>query len=347
MTPMALVDTEDLPADPGDLAAPAGTTHGNQEFTPVELYDIPDALIPREPRLGGACVPVPADRLASLARSGPVVLGLQPGFAHTDGFTESVLKELRALLHLPDDHSCVLVPAPPHTVARLLAQEKWVGAHDAVPRAVDPAERPSAARGPKGWTAADLSRTSWPLDETLLGELDVACFCPSWLLGVVPGCTVLTLSPRAAAAARAEEDSGPFGVRALLAVDAPGAPRPSASDLMMLAHGVRTLAESHPERLDSEVEVRLELVRAHTAGRSWLAGPPHRPGRDLAAVLPTSLTPAAVRGVTDFLETRALAYGLADPARPTVLRVGLYRTIADDDLVRLLGLLDVLLGEAR
>ncbi|MBR8639538.1 hypothetical protein KEF29_10070 [Streptomyces tuirus] len=202
-------------------------------------------------------------------------------------------------------------------------------------------------RGTGGWAAADLSRTSWPLDQSLLGELDVACFCPSWLFGVVPGSTVLTLSQRATEAARAERHSGPFGVRALLDADAPGTPRPSASDLMMLAHGVRTLAESHPERLDSEIEARMELLRAHTAGRSWLAGPPRRPGRDLAAVLPTTLTPDAVRGVTDFLETWALAYGLADPARPTALRVGLYRTVTDDDLVRLLGLLDLLLGEAR
>jgi hypothetical protein len=328
-------------------AAPAETTYRRREFTPVELYDIPDALIPREPRLGGACVPVPADRLASLVRSGPVVLGLQPGFAHTDGFTDSLLKELRTLLHLPDGHSCVLVPALPQTVARLLAQETWARTHDAVPRPVDNAERPPVARGPGNWAAADLSRTSWPLDETLLGELDVACFCPSWLLGVVPGCTVLTLSPRAAAAARAEEGDGPFGVRTLLAADAADAPRPSASDLMMLAHGVRTLAESHPERLESEVEARLELVRTHTVGRCWLAGPPYRPGRDLAAVLPTSLAPAAVRGVTDFLQTGALAYGLADTTRPTALRVGLYPTIAADDLVRLLALLDVLLGEAR
>ncbi|WP_435284140.1 hypothetical protein [Streptomyces koelreuteriae] len=365
MTPMPLVDHDDLSETDAGTATRAVTARGEGDvrafgtpaetavprtgrgFTPVELYDLPDALIPREPRLGGACVPVPADRLASLARSGPVVLGLQPGFAHTDGFVASLLKELRALLHLPDGHSCVLVPAPPHAVARLIAEEKWARAHDAVPRPVDGAERPTRSPGSGGWAAADLSRTTWPLDDSLLGALDVACFCPSWLFGVVPGSTVLTLSPRAAAAARAEEGGGPFSVRALLDADAPGAPRPSASDLMMLAHGVRTLAESHPECLESEIEARMELLRAHTAGRSWLAGPPRRPGRDLAAVLPTALAPAAVRDVTEFLATWALAYGLADPALPGALRIGLYRTVTDDDLVRLLGLLDLLLGEAR
>jgi hypothetical protein len=346
---MTLVNPEDVLAD----AVAGGSTRRSevlpdtQEFTPVELYGIPDAVLPREPRLGGACVAVPADRLASLARSGPAVIGLRPGLARTDGFTASLLKELRALVHLPDGHHCLLVPVPPQTLVRLLAREKWAVAHDVVPRPVRAAAPPSTATGPGGWTAADLSGTSWPLAEGLLGELDVAAFCPGPLLGVVPGTTVLTLSPRAAAAARVEEDAGPFGIRALLDADAAGTPRPSATDLMMLAHGVRTLAESHPERLEGEVEARLELLRAHTAGRSWLAGPPYREGRDLTCVLPTSLTPAAVGALVEFLESRALVYGLADPDRPAALRVGLGRTSTDDDLVRLVGLLDVLLEEAR
>jgi hypothetical protein len=155
------------------------------------------------------------------------------------------------------------------------------------------------------------------------------------------------LSPRAAAAARSEEDGGPFGIRALLEAGDPDTPRLSASDLMMLAHGVRTLAESHPDRLEGEVEARLDLLRAHTVGRSWLTGPPQRQGRDLACVLPTALAPDGVRALVDFLESRALVYGLADPERPTALRVGLGRTCADDDLVRLVGLLDVLLEENR
>ncbi|GHH35698.1 hypothetical protein GCM10018773_09440 [Streptomyces candidus] len=313
----------------------------------VELYDIPDAVLPREPRLGGSCVAVPADRLASLARSGPAVLGLRPGLAGTDGFTASLLKELRALVGLPDGHSCLLVPVVPQTLAQQFGREKWAMAHDVVPRPVAGAARPSGAAGPGGWSAADLTGSSWPLAEGLLAELDVAAFCPGALLGVVPGSTVLTLSPRAAEAARGEEDSGPFGVRALLDADAPGTPRPSASDLMMLAHGVRTLAESHPERLEDEVGARLALVRARTAGRSWLAGPPYRRGRDLACVLPTTLSPAAVRELVEYLESRALVYGLADPDLPTALRVGLGRTCDDDDLVRLTGLLDVLLEEAR
>ncbi|MEF9905563.1 hypothetical protein [Streptomyces sp. P9-A2] len=333
---MALVDSESpLPAT------------GERKFTPVELYDIPDAVLPREPRLGGACVAVPDDRLASLARSGPAVLGLRPGPVGTDGFTASLLKELRALVGLPDGHSCLLVPVLPQPLAGLLAREKWAVAHDVVPRPVGGAVRPFSADGPEGWSAADLSGTSWPLADGLLAELDVAAFCPGPLLGVVPGITVLTLSPRAAAAARAEEDSGPFGIRALLDADAPGTPRPSASDLMMLAHGVRTLAESHPERLEGEIGARLELVRAHTIGRSWLTGPPYRRGRDLACVLPTLLAPAAVRELVEFVESRALVYGLADPDRPTALCVGLGRTSGDDDLVRLAGLLDVLLEEAR
>ncbi|GHC92873.1 hypothetical protein GCM10007079_41600 [Nocardiopsis terrae] len=327
--------------------APGEPRGGERCFTPVELHRIPDSAIPREPRLGGACVPVPADRLVSLARSGPAVLGLPPGLARTGDFTASVFKELRALVHLPDDHSCVIVPVPPRTVRRLLAREGWAVDHGAVPGPLDHTERPSAVRGPDGWAAADLSRTSWPLDETVLGELDVAVFCPSWLLGVVPGSTVLTLSARAAAAARAREAEGPFSVRALLESDASGAPRPSASDLMMFAHGVRTLAESHPERVESEAEARLELVADHTAGRTWLAGSPYRAGRDLAAVLPTTLTPASVRELAEFLEARSIVYGLADPARPTALSVGLSRAVPDDDLVRLLRLLDVLLGEAR
>ncbi|MFF1920722.1 hypothetical protein ACFVW8_09110 [Streptomyces sp. NPDC058221] len=333
---MALVDSE------GPLSA-----IGEREFTPVELYDIPDTLLPREPRLGGTCVAVPADRLASLARSGPAVLGLRPGLAGTDDFTASLLKELRALVGLPDGHSCLLVPVVPQTLAGLLAREKWAVAHDVVPRPAGGAARPFSAGGPDAWSAADLSGTSWPLAEGFLAALDVAAFCPGALLGVVPGSTVLTLSPRAAAAARAEEGGGPFGMCALLDADAPGTPRPSTSDLMMLAHGIRTLAESHPERLDGEVASRVELIAAHTAGRSWLAGPPYRRDRDLTCVLPTTLAPSAVRKLVEFLESRALVYGLADPDRPTALRVGLGRTCGDDDLVRLTGLLDILLDEAR
>ncbi|MFD5059438.1 hypothetical protein [Streptomyces sp. NPDC058394] len=344
---MALIDTSDRPGDtlghPRDADVPGSSTG----LTGVDLYEIPDALIPREPRLGGLCVPVPADRIAALERSGPVVLGLHAGFAHTDGFVASVMSELRALLRLPAEHSCVLVPAPPQTLARLLAGEKWAVANDAVPLPVLETEGPPAPSDPETWTSADLSRTSWPLHGTVLGDLDVACFCPSWLLGVVAGCTVLTLSARAAAAARAEQDSGPFGVRALLEPREPDGPGVSASDLMMLAHGVRSLAEAEPERFEDEVEARLDLVRTLSAGRPWLAGPPYRPGRDLAAVLPTTLAPGTVQEVSDFLESHALVYGLADPERPGALRIGLYRTVADDDLVRLLGLLDILLGESR
>ncbi|MHB9757135.1 hypothetical protein ACYBSK_22410 [Streptomyces sp. BYX5S] len=322
------------------------TPLGGREFTPVELYDIPDAVLPREPRIGGGCVAVPEDRLAALARSGPAVLGLTPGFPHVDGFIASLLKELRALVRLPDGHDCLLVPAPPRTVSRLLAREKWAVHHDAVPRPVGDADLTNSAPDSGRWSAADLSGTTWPLAGNALEGLDVAAFDPGPLLGVVPGTTVLALSPRAAAAARAGEDGGPFGLKDLLAPD-PDTPRPTASDLMMLAHGVRTLAESHPEHLDAEVESGLDLVREHTTGRSWLAAPAHRPGRDLACVLPTTLAPGAVADLVGFLESRALAYGLADPERPTALRVHLGRTRTDDDLVRLIGLLDVLLKENR
>ncbi|MEV6963183.1 hypothetical protein AB0M97_29290 [Streptomyces sp. NPDC051207] len=110
---------------------------------------------------------------------------------------------------------------------------------------------------------------------------------------------------------------------------------------------MRTLAESHPEYLDDEVESGLALVRGHATGRSWLAAPPYREGRDLACVLPTTLAPEAVSRLVDFVESRGLAYGLADPQRPTALRVHLGRTRTDDDLGRLVGLLDVLLKENR
>lgn len=288
------------------------TAHRPQAGTGLALHRIPDALIPREPRLGIACNPVPAERLAALERSGAAVLGLGPGFAHVRGFADSVARELRALLRVPEGHCCRILALPPDAIAPLVA---------AVPLDAG---------------AADLTGTSIPLRDGAFEAFDAAWLCPGPLLGTVPGSTVLVLSPRAAAAAR-NAPGGPFTLRTLL--DAGGL-EPSGADLMLLAHAVRSLAESEPEHYEAELDARLGRIAERCAGFDWVAEDPHRPGAALAAAVPTTLEPAAVRSIADFLERNAIAYGLADPDRPGAFRIGLHRWIGEDDLERLCGLLD-------
>ncbi|MEV6963182.1 hypothetical protein AB0M97_29285 [Streptomyces sp. NPDC051207] len=232
MTPMPLLTT--------------AVQYGKRQFTHVDLHEIPDAVLPREPRIGGGCIAVPEDRLAALARSGPAVLGLPPGLAHVDGFVASLLKELRALVRLPGGHECLLVPASPRAVSRLLARGKWAVAHDAVPRPTAGADLSTAdsATQTGRWVAADLSGTTWPLAENVLGGLDVAVFDPGPLLGVVPGTTVLTLSPRAAAAARAEG-----GRRSLRPAGPPRTGRPRHTTAQRIGPDDARPRRAHPRRV--------------------------------------------------------------------------------------------------
>jgi hypothetical protein len=155
----------------------------------------------------------------------------------------------------------------------------------------------------------------------------------------------MVLSPEAAAAARDEPGSGPFALRTLIGRDGPG---PSGSDLLLLAHGVRDLAESSPERYEADLDARLARLRERCAGLDWVAAPPYRPGAALAAAVPTSLEPTAVQAIAEFLDVHAIAYGLTDADRPGEFRIGLCRQIEEDDLERLCGLLDHLCtGAAR
>jgi len=344
----------------------------------IQLHDIPDELIPREPRLGGSCVPIPTSRLMALAHSGSAVLGLHTGHLHAEKFASSVLSELHSLLRLPDDRTCVLVPVTPDVVAEAVAHEGWAthlevrsrGAASAHWRAGRRSRvEPSAGVGPPPvigvvareahgwlddirvaepgtWTAVDLSRTSCPVARPVIGDIDVAFFCPSWLLGVVPGTTVVAMSPRAVAAS----DCGPHptgehsrwepGLRALLTPRGLASCGVTATDLMMFGHAVREMAESEPTLLEARIDARLAVVRSWAQDRTWITQEPARPGHDLATALSTSIAPETIRALGAFLEANHVVYGLTGDDRPDAFHIGLYDTIAIEDLTRLLDLLD-------
>lgn len=312
----------------------------------LPLHRIPVGAVPHDPRLGATCVPVPPARIAALTRSGSAVLGLHAGHPTVESFVESLLAELRALLDLPGDHECMLVPAGPDLVARILRAEPW-----AAGRAVRVARAESARPDADGWLLTDLTRTTAPLSGAAAAA-DVAFFCPSWLLGVGPGCTVVTLSARAAAAARvaaAARAARPVPGACLADFLPGGAPPPFAVpgvDLLMLANGIREAAESEPGSTERAAAERHSIVRSWAVTRSWVTAMPERTGGDLVTMVPTDLPAPAVTEIAALLEARHLAYGLAAAEAPGAFHIGLCRWIDLDDLDRLLALLDVLVAAA-
>lgn len=324
------------------------------------LHEIPEALVPREPRLGGAAVPVPAARLAALASTGTVLLGRSPDDRHLKEFRASVVAEARDLFRVPDGHTLTVVAARPARLCRLTAAEPWAsglavtgdGPRAAAWRAATTGRETDApaplavvadedhrwwdrlAAVPAGtWRAAELSGTAEVLTGRGVRDTDVAFLCPSGLLGVGTGLTVAVLSPRAASAS-------PGLARAL---DAAGA-AVGTGDLVMFAHAVRAMAESDPESDAADRAARRTLVAGWAATRDWVTAPAARVGDTLTVRLVTGLPPATVAGLGRYLEAAHLAYGLTDPADPQALRIGLYDSLRLADIERLLGLLDFLVA---
>jgi hypothetical protein len=283
----------------------------------LRLHRIPPALVPREPRLGGSCVPVPGVRFTALTRSGSAVIGLPPAYGHVAGFVASVHKELRDVLRLPATHDCVVVPAPVEFVSDLVATGPWATTP------IVARENPGWRTEPDNWRVVDLTRMSTPRTSDVLGEWDVAVFCAGRLFGLPTGLTVVTLSPRAVAAGRF------LDARFALSI----------TDLVMLAHAVRAAAEAEPGALERAVRERFALVHEWAAGLPWVTGPPIHAAEDLVALVPTALAPPVFRAIGDFLVSHHLAYGVADDSSPGSFQIGLFETIPVDDLTRLLGLL--------
>ncbi|MER5523620.1 hypothetical protein ABT075_03270 [Streptomyces sp. NPDC002677] len=327
----------------------------------LALHEIPDALVPSEPRLGGAAVPVPAARLAALRSTGSVLLGRRPDGTHLREFRASVVAEARDLFRVPDGHTLTVVAARPTELCRLAAAQPWAaglevtgrgpvaaawrsGTTDAreaagpAPLAVvaeeDPAWRERLDTAPDGtWRAAELTGTAEVLTGQCLRDTDIAFLCPSGLLGVGVGLTVAVLSPRAVSAS-------PGLTRAL---DAAGA-AVGTGDLVMFAHAVRAMAERDAARAAAEREARRALVVAWAAERDWITAPAVRAGGELTVRLVVGLPPRTVAELGRFLEAAHLAYGLTDAADPQALRIGLYDSLRTADIERLLGLLDFLLA---
>lgn len=325
------------------------------------LHEIPEELVPQEPRLGGAAVPVPAARLAALGSTGTVLLGRRPDDTHLREFRASVIAEARDLFRVPDGHTLTVVAARPAQLCRLVAAERWAtglavtgdgplatGWRDAATtgRAVA-AARPLAvvadedphwrvrldAAAPGSWRAAELSGTAEVLTGRGVRDADVAFLCPSGLLGVGVGLTVAVLSPRAVSASPGLAE----------ALDPAGA-AVGTGDLVMFAHAVRALAESDTARAAAVRATRRALIADWAAGRDWLATSTAPAGDALTVRLVTALPPDTVAGLGRFLEAAHLAYGLTDPADPQALRIGLYDSLRSADIERLLGLLDFLVA---
>ncbi|WP_422752022.1 hypothetical protein [Micromonospora sp. WMMD708] len=344
----------------------------------VDLHDVPDRLVPREPRLGGACVPVPERRLAALTSSGPVLLGRHGGRSITE-FTASVLAELRDLLRVPAGYHCTVLPTPPDVVGRAVALEDWaahltirgdgdtadrwraaVVARQGWPAVAAPTDEPGPEAvgvvlrelpGPHGdgraadrWLAVDLSRTGAPLTGSVMERLDVGFLCPSWLFGVPPGGTVLVLSERAVTAARLRHerlgDAGHFlpTLHRLAGVDGVA----GMTDLVLLAHAVRARAESEPGSVEAAVRQRYALVAQWAATRAWAECAPRQPGGDLTVRVRTTLDAGVLTRIDAFLTGHHLGYDVVEDPVTGCLRLGLGDTVPVAELERLLGLLDLL-----
>lgn len=246
----------------------------------IALHQIPDELVPSDPRLGATCVPVPQERIDALTRSGSAVLGLHPGHAHADGFAASVHAELHGLLGVPATHRIQLVPGRP--------------------------ELPGAR---------DLSRRTSPLSDDISWH-GVTYFCPSWLFGVPPGYTVVITDVD-------------LGLREGI----------TTTDLLLLAHAARSVAERDPGQIENDLAHKAELVREWATGKPWITDV-RRDGDDLVTVLATTLAARRIAELGEFFEANHLAYGITSPADPQSLHIGLYDTVSVADLVKLLGLLD-------
>jgi phosphoserine aminotransferase len=109
---------------------------------------------------------------------------------------------------------------------------------------------------------------------------------------------------------------------------------------MMFGHAVREMAESEPTLLEARIDARLAVVRSWAQDRTWITQEPARPGHDLATALSTSIAPETIRALGAFLEANHVVYGLTGDDRPDAFHIGLYDTIAIEDLTRLLDLLD-------
>ncbi|WP_406863828.1 hypothetical protein ABZO31_26685 [Streptomyces sp. HUAS MG47] len=323
----------------------------------LSLHEIPDHLVPGEPRLGAAAVPVPPARIAALHSTGSVLLGRRPEDRHLIEFRASVLAETRSLLQVPDGHALAVVAATPAELCQATAAQPWAAGLDvagsgpvaeawrtaaAGPRRADappplavvareePRWRERLDAAPEGtWLAAELSGTADVLTGAGPDRADVAFLCPSGLLGVGVGLTVAVLSPRASAVS-------PGLTRVL---DSAGR-AVGAGDLIMFAHAVRALAESDTARAAAERAARRALVVDWAATRDWIVPPVPGGGGELTIRLATSLAPRVVAATGRFLETNHLAYGLTDPADPRAFGIGLYDALHTTDLERLLGLLD-------
>ncbi|MEU1755446.1 hypothetical protein ABZ436_22695 [Micromonospora matsumotoense] len=346
----------------------------------VDLHDVPDRLVPREPRLGGCCVPVPDRRLTALTSSGPVLLGRHGGRSTTE-FTASVVAELRHLLRVPARYHCAVLPTPPGTVQRAVALEDWAagltvrGEGDAAARwrsavvarqgwpavaarvdapaveAVGVVLRetsdphvPVDGRTPDRWLAVDLSRTSAPLTQSGVDRLDVGFLCPSWLFGVPPGGTVLVLSERAVAAARLRHerlgDAGHFLPTLHALISTDGTA--GMTDLILLAHAVRARVEAEPGSFEAAVQQRYALVAQWAAARAWADCAPRQAGGDLTAQIRTTLDPGVLRRIDAHLTGHHLGYDVVDDPGTGCLRLGLGDTVPVAEIERLLGLLDLL-----
>ncbi|GII83393.1 hypothetical protein Ssi03_13830 [Sphaerisporangium siamense] len=275
-----------------------------------ELRDLPDRLLPREPRLGGACAPVPADRIDALHSSGAVLLGRLPDDPQVVAFLASVVSEVRALFGVPDGHALHVVAVRPEHMSRLAG---W------------------AETQAGGWSTADLSRSAALLTGPVVQNLDLALVHMDALLGIGSGLSVVIVSPRLAAA-----------VPALVPALAEASASVAVTDWVMLAKGVRRTAETDLARAEEDRAARFGTVAAWARGKAWLRPPASRDAGALTVHLVTTLPPGTVSRIAGFLEASHLAYGLIDPAAPGSFHIGLHPVVPLSDLERLLDLLDLL-----
>lgn len=346
--------------------------------TALSLHEIPDRLLPREPRIGGDCAPVPPARLRALVATGPVLVGRHGDNAHLRELAASATAEIRSLFSLPRDHICLLVPAPVEILCRSMAAQEWAAGMAVVgngpasslwrgdvhplppgrpaqeaPKGVVARETPDWAKSVSActegqWLAADLSRITGITETPAFGSLDVGVLCPSWLVGTHPALSVLVLSPRAAAAVRTSESAacsrGARPLRDYLEADGPPDGAWDAVSLIMLASGVREALESGAAAREDEAVAKADLVCDWARNRCGVSAVPRPRGGDLAVRVAVDRDPDFLRDIGVFLERNHIAYGLTDDRAPRELRIGVSPGVTPCDIERLLGLIDFLVG---
>jgi hypothetical protein len=338
---------------------------------PLELRDVPMKLVPADPRLGGDSVVVGTARLDALRRSGPVLIGRRPDDEYVRRFRAEAVAELRQVLHVPGAHRVTITTAMPADVgAEVVAgcgpgttvvgcgpqSDRWrhllkvagpgtsgpAGPATAAATAVAAVLRETpdwASAVPAGpsadglrWRLLDLTRTTAALHRPVLADLDVAVLGAGHLFGVGQECTIVVLSERAARWSTERSPGGrgwaPDGLHVGL----------GTTDLLMLAHGVRAVAETDLAEFERAVDERSALVVAWAAERGWSTGGARAAGGDLAQRVVTTSTPTSLAAVGRFLRDHHLLHGLTSDDDPTAVHVGLHPDTPMDELERALGL---------